>query len=73
MRSSRYGSLPAGQLPGTLQRSCAEAQAIFLEAHEKAVRAYGEGDEADRAAYATLKLQFEKCGDHWVARTEAAA
>ncbi len=73
MRSSRYGSLPAGQLPGTLQRSCAEAQAIFLEAHEKAVQAYGEGDEADRAAYATLKLQFEKCGDHWVARTEAAA
>ena len=27
----------------------------------------------DRVAYATLKLQFEKCGDHWIARTESAA
>jgi hypothetical protein len=73
MRSSRYGFLPAGELPGTLQRSCAEAQAVFLKAHEEAVRAYGEGDEADRVAYAALKAQFEKCGDHWIARTEAAA
>ena len=73
MRSSRYGFLPAGELPGTLQRSCAEAQAVFLKAHEEAVQAYGAGDEADRAAYAALKVQFEKCGDHWIARTEAAA
>lgn len=73
MRSSRYGFLPAGELPGTLQRSCAEAQAVFLKAHEEAVQAYGEGDEADRAAYAALKVQFEKCGDHWIARTESAA
>jgi ChaB protein len=73
MRSSRYGSLPAGRLPGTLQRSCAEAQAVFLKAHEEAVQVYGQSDEADRVAYAALKLQFEKCGDHWVARTESAA
>jgi len=73
MRSSRYGSLPADELPGTLQRSCAEAQAVFLEARQKAIQAYGEGDEADRAAYTALKVQFEKCGDHWIARTEAAA
>jgi len=73
MRSSRYGSLPAGELPGTLQRSCAEAQAVFLEAHQEAIQAYGESDEADRAAYAALKVQFEKCGDHWIARAEAAA
>jgi ChaB len=73
MRSSRYGSLPAGSQPGTLQRSCAEAHARFLKAHEEAVRVYGESDEADRVAYAALKLQFEKCGDHWIARTESAA
>lgn len=73
MRSSRYSSLPAGELPGTLQRSCAEAQATFLKAHQEAIQAYGEGDEADRVAYAALKLQFEKCGDHWIARTESAA
>jgi len=73
MRSSRYSFLPAGELPGTLQRSCAEAQAIFLKAHQEAIQAYGEGDEADRVAYAALKPQFEKCGDHWIARTESAA
>jgi len=73
MRSSRYGSLPAGELPGTLQRSCAEAREMFLKAHQEATQAHGEGDEADRVAYAALKVQFEKCGDHWIARTEAAA
>jgi hypothetical protein len=46
---------------------------MFLQGHEEAVQAYGESDEADRVAYAALKLQFEKCGDHWVARTESAA
>jgi len=73
MRSSRYGSLPAGELPGTLQRSCAEARETFLKAHQEAIQAYGEGDEADRVAYAALKVQFEKCGAHWIARTAAAA
>jgi hypothetical protein len=46
---------------------------MFLKAHQEAIQAYGEGDEADRVAYAALKVQFEKCGDHWIARTEAAA
>ena len=73
MRSSRYGSLPAGELPRTLQRSCAEAREMFLKARQEAIQAYGEGDEADRVAYAALKVRFEKCGDHWIARTEAAA
>ena len=66
MRSSRYGSLPASELPGTLRRSCAEAQTMFLKARQEAIQAYGEGDEA-------VKVQFEKCGVHWLARTEAAA
>ena len=51
----------------------AEAQAVFLKARQEAIQAYGEGDEADRVAYAALKVQFEKCGDHWITRTEAAA
>jgi hypothetical protein len=46
---------------------------MFLKARQEAIQAYGEGDEADRVAYAALKLQFEKCGDRWIARTEAAA
>ena len=73
MRSSRYGSLPAGELPGTLQRSSEEAQAKFLRAHAEAVKSYGVGDTADRIAYTALKQEFEKCGDHWVAKTQSAA
>lgn len=73
MRSSRRnGSLPAGGVPGTLRRSCQEAQAMFLKAHEEAVQAYGEGEQAYRAAYAVLKQKFEKCGDHWIAKAEPA-
>jgi ChaB protein len=71
-RSSRY-RLSAGELPATLQRSSAEAQAMFRKAREEAVRAYGEGDEAYRAAYVALKKKFEKCGDRWIARAEPAA
>lgn len=71
-RSSRYRPSAASELPGTLQRSCGEAQALFLRAREEAIRTYGEGDEAYRAAYATLKQKFEKCGDHWIAKTEPA-
>jgi hypothetical protein len=70
--SSRYGRRN-GQLPGTLQRSCREAQELYLEAHDSAVRAYGEGDQADRSAYAALKAKFEKRGDHWVAKQDLPA
>lgn len=72
-RSSRYGSRAAGELPGTLRRSCREAQLMFLEAREEAAKTHGEGDEAYRAAYAVLKRYFEKCGDRWIAKTEPAA
>jgi ChaB len=71
-RSNRY-RLSAGELPATLQRSSAEAQTMFREAREEAVRAYGEGDEAYRVAYVALKEKFEKCGDRWIARAEPAA
>jgi len=71
-RSSRY-RLSAGELPATLQRSSQEAQAVFRRAHEDAVRAYGETDEAYRAAYAALKEKFEKRGDRWIARADPAA
>jgi hypothetical protein len=45
---------------------------MFLRACEEAVRAYGERDEAYRAAYAALKEKFEKRGDHWIAKTGSA-
>jgi hypothetical protein len=41
--------------------------------HRTAGRVYGQGDLADRAAYATLKKEFEKCGDQWVAKGQTVA
>jgi hypothetical protein len=70
--SRRYGWPAANELPGTLQRSCQEAQATFLKAREEAIRVHGEGDDAYRAAYAVLKQKFEKCGDHWIAKVSTA-
>ena len=70
LRSSRYHLSAAGGLPGTLQRSSEEAQEAFRRAHADAIRAYGEGEQADRAAYATLKEKFEKRGDHWIAKAQ---
>lgn len=64
-KTSRRGPR-SGELPGTLQRSCKEAQEAFMEARDSAVQAYGEGDEAYRVAYSVLKGSFEKRGDHWI-------
>jgi hypothetical protein len=71
-KSSRYGR-KSHQMPGTLQRSSREAQELFTQAHDSAVRAHGEGDEADRLAYAALKARFEKRGDHWIAKDNMPA
>jgi ChaB len=68
--SRRYG--PAGEVPGTIRRSCHEAQATFGKAYENAVQAYGDGDQAFRAAFAVLKQRFEKRGDHWIAKRGTA-
>jgi ChaB len=65
-RSRRYR--PGDGLPGTLRRSCREAQDAFTQAYDQAAQAYGEGDEACRAAFTALKQRFEKRGDHWIAR-----
>ena len=54
------------ELPGTLQRSSAEAQETFAKVHDHAVDEYGEGERAHRVAYAALKRKFAKVGDHWV-------
>jgi hypothetical protein len=74
-KSSRYPAIsyPVTELPGTLQRSCREAQETFLRALDDAVRAHGTGDQAHRAAYTVLKQKFEKRGDHWVAKQQSPA
>jgi hypothetical protein len=68
-QSRRY---PITELPGTLQRSCREAQEAFLRALDEAVRTHGAGDQAHRIAYMTLKQDFEKRGDHWIAKDHPA-
>ncbi len=68
-KSSRY---PITELPGTLQRSCPGAQETFLRALDDAVRTHGEGDQAHRIAYTALKQNFEKRGDHWIAKHNPA-
>jgi hypothetical protein len=60
------------ELPGTLQRSCQEAQQTFLSALDDAVRIHGAGDQAHRIAYMALKQKFEKRGDHWIAKDNPA-
>jgi hypothetical protein len=67
------GQEGAGELPGTLKRSSAEAQQVFIRARERAVQIHGAGDQADREAYAELKRTFEKCGDHWIAKEQDTA
>jgi hypothetical protein len=68
--SRRYGR--TDELPGTIRRSCHEAQTTFTTAHRNAVRIYGEGDRANRSAFAVLKQKFEKRGDHWIAKRDFA-
>ena len=67
----RRGLAQGGELPGTLKRSSKEAQETFTKARDSAVRTYGEGDQADRAAYADFKRKFEKRGDHWIPKRSA--
>ena len=53
------------ELPSTLKKSPAKAQRTFAKTHDSAAEQYGEGERAHRAAYASLKHDFEKVGDHW--------
>ena len=72
-KARRRGLAQAGELPATLKRSSKDAQETFTEAHHSAVQAYGEGDRADRAAYAEFKRKFEKRGDHWIPKQASPA
>ncbi|MBF4571556.1 ChaB family protein [Herbiconiux sp. VKM Ac-1786] len=58
--------MPASEeLPSTLARSEKHAQALWSKAHDSAVDSYGEGERAHRTAFAALKHEYEKVGDHW--------
>ena len=71
-RSGLKTPTPAGaEVPSTVQRSDAHAQATWSAAHDSAVEQYGEGERAHRTAFAALKHTYEKVGDHWEAKAEA--
>ena len=52
-------------VPSTVARSDQHAQDIWKETHDSAVEQYGEGEQAHRTAFASLKHSYEKVGDHW--------
>jgi len=54
------------EIPSTILRSDRHAQHIWKKAHDSAVHTYGEGQRAHRVAFAALKHEYAKQGDHWV-------
>jgi hypothetical protein len=52
-------------LPSTLRRSPQKAQDTWIKTHDAAVQTYGEGRRSHQTAFASLKHNFEKVGDHW--------
>src|SRR5919202_2868885 len=64
------GKVKKSELPDTLKRSPSKAQRQFAKTHDSAAEQYGEGERAHRTAYASLKHNFEKGGDHWEPKDE---
>ena len=69
-KTTKSGSPKAEELPDTLKRSPKKAQRQFAKTHDAAAEQYGEGEQAHRTAYASLKHNFEKVGDHWEPKDE---
>jgi cation transport regulator ChaB len=69
-KTTKSGRPIESELPDTLKRSPAEAQRQFAKTHDAAAEQYGEGERAHRTAYASLKHNFEKVGDHWEPKDE---
>ncbi|MBB1196423.1 ChaB family protein [Curtobacterium flaccumfaciens] len=53
------------EIPSTLQRSPEHAQEIFEKTLDSANETYGTGERAHRTAFAAVKHEYEKVGDHW--------
>lgn len=52
-------------LPDTIKRSPKKAQRTFQKTLDSAHEQYDSEERAHRAAYSSLKHEFEKVGDHW--------
>jgi cation transport regulator ChaB len=57
-------------LPSTLERSDAHAQDLYSAALASAIDQYGDGARAHQTAFAALKHEYEKVGDHWERKAE---
>jgi cation transport regulator ChaB len=64
-KTNASGEPIAEELPATIRRSPKKAQETFAKAHDSAAEEYGEEDRAYRVAYAAVKHEFRKVGDHW--------
>lgn len=63
--------MPASEeMPSTIARSDRHAQELWSATYDSAIDTYGEGERARRTAFAALKHQYEKIGDHWEPKEE---
>jgi cation transport regulator ChaB len=60
-------------MPSTIRKSDKRAQDIYVKTHDAAVEEYGEGERAHRTAFASLKNEYRKSGDHWVPKGHRGA
>lgn len=64
--------MPASkEMPDTIRRSPKHAQDLWSRVHDSAVEEYGEGERSHRTAFAALKNEYEKVGDHWEAKEKS--
>ena len=56
-------------MPDTIKRSPKHAQEVWTAVHDNAAAEYGDGRRAHMTAFAALKHEFEKVGDHWEPKT----
>lgn len=59
------------EIPSTLKRSPEHAQEIFEKTLDSANESYGPGERAHRTAFAAVKHEYEKVGDHWEEKDSA--
>ncbi|PYY43322.1 MULTISPECIES: ChaB family protein [unclassified Curtobacterium] len=63
--------MPDDDIPSTLQRSPEHAQDVYRATLRSAEAEYGEGQRAGRTAWAAVKHEYEKVGDHWEEKDSA--
>jgi ChaB len=69
-KTTKSGDPIPDELPSTIERSDDKAQRTYAKTHDAAVDSYGEGERANRTAFAALKHTHEKVGDHWEPKDE---